>query len=344
MQKQRAKTAKDGRHAGPPARSRKALPPKDRPLTVRDRLTDGRLDFTRSELKVIRELWSNYPAAGLTTIARLARRAGVSDPTVVRLANKLGFEGFVELQEALLAEVENHLSYPLAAMVGQRRDLDPDKLNQTYIGNVIASLAGMQDSILAVDIEAAVNLLTDMRLRISCLGGRFSRFLAALLRTHLKLMRPETTLLDPADSELADRLVDIGRRDVVVIYDFRRYQRNIVRFAIEAKGAGAKIILFTDRWKSPIARNADVVFVVPVETISLLDTMAPALLLTETVTSLVTSRLLTQTRSRMEAMERYRSERRITVGSGTHPAVTPGKPHAGKRRQADKPAADELDI
>lgn len=302
-------------------------------MTVRDRLTDGQLDFTRSELKVIRELWSNYPAAGLTTISRLARRSGVSDPTVVRLANKLGYEGFVELQEALLAEVEDHLSYPLAAMVGGLRQLDQDDPSQTYMGAVTASLHAMQQSILPSDLEAAVALLADMRLRIHCLGGRFSRFLAALLRVHLKLIRPDTDLLDGSDSELADRLVDIGSRDVIVAYDFRRYQTNIVRFALEAKSAGSKIILITDRWKSPIAQHAEVVFAVPVETVSLLDTMVPALLLTEALSSFAANRLQVQARARMEAMERYRSERHITLGSGSGPENRQGAPDPSERKR-----------
>lgn len=75
-------------------------------MSVRDRLTDGAIDFTRSELKIIRELLSNYPASGLNTVAHLASVAGVSDPTVVRLVNKLGFSGYPEFQAALVSEVQ----------------------------------------------------------------------------------------------------------------------------------------------------------------------------------------------------------------------------------------------
>jgi DNA-binding MurR/RpiR family transcriptional regulator len=308
-------------------------------VTVRDRLADSRLAFTRSELKVIRELWANYPAAGLTTISRLARRAGVSDPTVVRLANKLGFEGFVELQEALLAEVEDHLSYPLAAMVGQRREFGQKDIFQNYMGAAIASLHAMQETVLPADLEAAVALLTDGKLRIRCLGGRFSRSLAAILRVHLQLIRPDTELLEGSDADLADRLVDVGPRDVLVVYDFRRYQANVVRFALEAKAAGAKAILITDRWKSPIAQQADVVFTLPVETVSPFDTMVPGLLLTETLIAAIAGQLSAEMRARMETMERYRSARHITLGSMPGPDLVPAPLDPAKKTRRGKAVA-----
>ena len=73
--------------------------------SVRDRLLEPNRNFSNSEMKVVRVLLANYPAAGLTTVSKLSKQAGVSDPTVLRLAQRLGFEGFAEMQDALLAEV-----------------------------------------------------------------------------------------------------------------------------------------------------------------------------------------------------------------------------------------------
>ena len=94
----------------------------------------------RPEMKVVRELWSNYPAAGLTIISQLARRAGGSDPTMVWLASRLGCEGFAELQEALLAEIEGHLRDPMATLVGQGRDFGKDNVHRSYLDGMIVIL------------------------------------------------------------------------------------------------------------------------------------------------------------------------------------------------------------
>src|ERR1700739_2181486 len=61
--------------------------------------------FTPAERKVARELLADYPRAGLETVARLAHRADVSPPSVVRLVTKLGYTGFPDFQEHLRQEV-----------------------------------------------------------------------------------------------------------------------------------------------------------------------------------------------------------------------------------------------
>lgn len=291
-------------------------------MTVRDRMSDTNRNFTPSELKVIRELWSNYPAAGLTTVSRLAKLAGVSDPTVIRLANKLGFAGFVELQQALLSEVEEHSSYPLMALVDQKQPAAPESILASYLDNVTASLRSLHEAILPVDFESAVALLTDRNLRIRCLGGRFSRYLAAILRVHLQLIRPDTELMQGSDSEMADSLVDGGPRDVIIVYDFRRYQTNVIQLTLEAVASGAKAILITDRWRSPIAKHADIVFALAVETVSPFDTMTPGLLLTEALIAAAATQLRSEMSERMETMERFRSAHQITLEALAQPAQT----------------------
>ena len=47
--------------------------------------------FTPSERQLAATLLADYPAAGLQSSVRLAEIAGVSTPTIVRMARKLGY-------------------------------------------------------------------------------------------------------------------------------------------------------------------------------------------------------------------------------------------------------------
>ena len=69
--------------------------------------------LTTTERKPARYLLANYPLAGLETVARFARRAGVSGPSVLRLIGKLGFSGYGEFQRTLREELEARLQSPL---------------------------------------------------------------------------------------------------------------------------------------------------------------------------------------------------------------------------------------
>lgn len=277
-------------------------------MTVRDRLTDANQAFTKSEVKVVRELLANYPVGGLTTISGLAKRAHVSDPTVVRLAHKLGFDGFADFQKNLLAEVEAHLSSPLTILAERRRDTARDDRLQQFLEGMAEATRATSDGILPGHFETAADLLVNPRSRILCLGGRFSRHLAGIMRWHLQQLRPRVELLADPEYELADRLIDICRHDVLVVYDFRRYQPNVIQFSAEAHGRGCKTILITDKWRSPIATTAEIVFSIPVESASPFDTMVPALAITEALIAAVTARSGHKVDDRLESIERIRGD------------------------------------
>ena len=65
--------------------------------------------LTPAEKQLAAHLRRNYPVAGLASITRLGRAAGVSSPTVVRLVQKLSFRGYPEFQAALREELAAQL-------------------------------------------------------------------------------------------------------------------------------------------------------------------------------------------------------------------------------------------
>ncbi|MEC9462292.1 MAG: MurR/RpiR family transcriptional regulator, partial [Pseudomonadota bacterium] len=162
------------------------------------------------------------------------------------------------------------------------------------------------------DFEAAIDAAADLNMRVHCLGGRFSGFLAGLLWSHMKQLRGETRWINGSQADQVDQLVDLGKRDVLFVYDYRRYQIDTIRFARQAAKQGARIVLFTDRWVSPIAEFASVTLMAPVDTVSPYDTMVPAIAQTEALIAGLTARLANQSRGRIERMEELRRSYAIT--------------------------------
>lgn len=60
---------------------------------LKERLNSPEVDLTRAERKVLRALLDDYPRLGLGPMARLARQAGVSDPTILRLVKSSALLG-----------------------------------------------------------------------------------------------------------------------------------------------------------------------------------------------------------------------------------------------------------
>lgn len=312
-------------------RSSKAKVPEPSPApSVRAMLMEADRNFSNAEMLVVRQLLANYPAAGLTTISKLAQLAGVSDPTVLRVATRLGFGGFAELQQALLAEVEAHMRSPLTLGPSERAGTarEAAKLNayQAFLAETAAQVEAVRNETATADYERAANLLCDRKLSVAFLGGRFSRFIASLMQRCLHHIRDGSFIIDGNRADMFDQLVGFDRRHVLVVFDYRRYQTDVVCFAEQAKGRGAQILLFTDRWKSPIARFADVTLVAPTETASPFDTLVTPLVQAEAVIAGIAAQLDDDWRDRAALFEPIRETNQITIGGAAGVSTRRRKP------------------
>ncbi|WP_256839790.1 MurR/RpiR family transcriptional regulator [Ornithinimicrobium faecis] len=279
----------------------------DRPPGTVAQLTRDRLgELSAGERKVGRALLSAYPVAGLETVAELASRAGVSAPTVVRFVARLGFAGYPQLQRALMSEVHAQMGspvqqYPLQAQMPAGEDFL--RFNaETHAGLIHRSFQDLPVS----EFEAAVALLCDETLRVHVIGGRFSHLVAAYLVSHLQLLRGGVHAVPPDEFSRTALVADAGRQDLLVLFDYRRYDPATVRLGEAMAAAGARVLLVTDPWLSPAADVAEVVLSTRVESPSPFDSLVPGLALVETLVTAVVEGRGRDGRSRVERLESVR--------------------------------------
>jgi DNA-binding MurR/RpiR family transcriptional regulator len=225
--------------------------------TIAERLRLHADRFTRAEQRLVGALLGNYPVAGLSSITDVALSAGVSTPTVLRLAKKLGFSGFPSLQSALRDEVAAQLQTPIS-----KHDRWSAEAPEAHILNRFAAaiLENLRTSLKLLDhreFDRIVDLLANRRRGIHIIGGRITKTLAEYLFTHLHMIRPGISLMPAAPASWPQYLLNMGRDDVLVMFDVRRYDPHALDLARLAKSRGAAIILFTDQWMSPIAAISD---------------------------------------------------------------------------------------
>ena len=272
---------------------------------LRDLITDPGLDLTPSERKVVRALLDQYPRNGLGPMARLAEHAGVSDPTIVRLVKKLGFGGYADFQEALLSDMDHRLRSP-RTLLQPRSQQNKNDAWAHYLGDSHRLLVDTQALTQPEDVRILVEWLLDSRHQIYCFGGRFSILLANYLLNHLRLLRPGCFALED-NALLPDRLYDLQRQDVVLVFDYRRYQTQALRVATAAKNNNARVVLFTDVYASPLREMADLIISAPVESASPFDTMVPALAQVEALIACLTLRV-PDPADRLEGIDALRND------------------------------------
>lgn len=192
------------------------------------------------------------------TVAELAAAAGAGAATVVRLATKLGFDGFTELQSSVQHDLANQLR-PAAQRI--REPVGTDLVGrhlQLEQANVQTSLGSIDPAALA----DAVAHLADAAARVFVLAGDNSRGVAQQFVVDLGALRDDVFVLDGNEIAVRRQIALLRPTDVLVTLDFRRYERWLVGAAVDAARAGVWAVTVTDSLLSPLAAHAQRAFVV----------------------------------------------------------------------------------
>ncbi len=277
---------------------------------VKDRIQDRMSALTPAEKLLADILLRGYPVAGLQSITKLADAAGVSTPTVIRLARKLGFHGFSEMQEALRDEASAQIKQPIMKREGWPEGRKDSPAFRDFAEAVFDNLNQTIERLEPETFAAVAKVLADTRRNLFLSGGRITRSNADYFFNHLQIIRPGVTLLSQSPNVWPQYLLDMGARSVLIIFDIRRYESDLVKLASLAKERGAVIVLFTDQWGSPIAKKADHVINALVEVPSSWDSTLGINLIVEALIAEIQTRRSDKAKDRIESLEdMFRSTR-----------------------------------
>jgi DNA-binding MurR/RpiR family transcriptional regulator len=291
--------------------------------------------LTPAERRVAAVVADDPEAVAFGTVADVARRAGTSGATVVRLAAKLGFDGFVELQAAVRDEMARRLR-PASERI--RRPAAGDVLGlalATEMANVAGTLEGVDRASFerAVEILSGVasssNGLSERRThrqggsgapkvaasagrggggrpgtgRVLVLSGDASSGIAGLFAAELSMLRPAVTLVGGSEVRVARQLADVGPSDVVVVIDLARYDRAVLDAAGRAADRGATLVAMTDSALSPLASVAAVSFTASVTGAGPFDSHVGLLALANALLAGAAARLRRSATDRLDQVE-----------------------------------------
>jgi DNA-binding MurR/RpiR family transcriptional regulator len=250
---------------------------------VRERLGQ----MTPAERRVARALLATYPSAGLESLPQLAESAGVTGPTVLRFVRKVGFDGYPDFQRSLREEVQARsegLPSLYVARAGDPRDDVVLRSQEAFDRALDATFASAS---LRSDLGEVVSLLSDRKRKLWFIGGRFSQLAATYLALQLRMVRPGCGIIDDEPTRRVQDTMEITRRDVVCVFDYRRYQADTIAAARVAGERGAEVVVFTDPWLSPAAEHARHVLISHVDSASPFDSLLGAFALTEIIAAKV---------------------------------------------------------
>ncbi len=272
-------------------------------LTISDRIQNQLEDLTRAERQLAQSILENYPASGLGTLSALAKDAQVSVPTVARTVQKLGFNGYPEFQAELREELKAKAKNPIAKHDTWAEGAPSEHLLNRFTDAVIDNIRHTLGQINPSDFDKACEMTADTNRHLYIVGGRVTHTLAEYLFLHMQVIRPQITHIQSTSNAWPHYLLDVKEEDVFIIFDMRRYENNTLKLAEMAHAKGAKLILFTDQWRSPVHQLAEISFGSRIVVPSAWDSAVTPLLLLETMISTVQNLTWGDTKDRMEVLE-----------------------------------------
>jgi DNA-binding MurR/RpiR family transcriptional regulator len=268
-------------------------------MTVGARLHDVRDELTATERRLAEIVLDEPQTVAFGTVAAYATAAGTSGASVVRFANHLGYDGFIELQADVQAELSSHLR---PAVERIRQPAHDDVVGRTLaveLENVRASLEAIDRRALA----AAATRLAAHKARVVVLPGSASYGVGYHLADQLGLLRDDVVLAWGAPAAVTAALASLKRTDVVVAIDVRRYDVSVLDAASVVTKRGVPLIAITDSALSPLAVGATITFKIEGEGAGPFDSQTGAMAVANALVTSVAQRLRASATRRLDRVE-----------------------------------------
>ncbi len=213
-----------------------------------------------SQRKVAEYVFHHLNDAILSNTMQIAKKAGVSEATVIRCVNSLGFASFSEFKRIIGQKVLEGASTSRRLIDSSETLESSPSLFLDIISGDIEKIGELNRKISEKTFQQAVDKLCGAR-NLYVLGLRSSYALAFYLAFDLRFFLDSVRLIELGVGDLPEQVRDITPSDVLVTISFKRYTRKTVDITEMIKKKGAYIIAITNSELSPIAQISDLALI-----------------------------------------------------------------------------------
>lgn len=186
------------------------------------------------------------------TIGVTAKQVGCSEATLVRLAKRLGYQGYPELRENLLREDADEIASIIR--------INSDDSSQTITSNIVnATILSLRDSIASLDykhLDSAITAISGARRILFATAGDANVVALAGVQKFARIGLPASYNAD-YDAQLI-ALSQMTHGDVLFCVSHSGRTKNVYNLAKVAKSRSVLVIALTSFPESPLAKSSDI--------------------------------------------------------------------------------------
>ena len=258
--------------------------------------------FSKGQKRIANYIIENYDKAAYMTASKLGAIVDVSESTVVRFADELGFDGYPEFQHSLREIVRTKLTSFQRVEVANNIIGDSDILTKVLTldaEKIKHTLEGVSREAFNATVDKIISAKN-----IYIMGVRSSSYLAGFLNYNLRMIFDNVRLVSTTSgSEIFEEIMSIDEDDVMVAISFPRYSKRIINAVDFAKSAGCDVIAITDSVISPIASAADQLLIAESDMLSFADSLAAPMSIINAIVVAVAKKKQAELETRLRMLE-----------------------------------------
>jgi len=233
----------------------------------RERIRERYEKLTPSFRRIADYLLDNYQEAAFLTGSQLAKKLRVDPATVVRFAQRLGYDGYPDLARDVRALVQEELQVQEPVLEAQPET--PAELLRAILLSEAQNLERLGRSLTDSVVEEIVQAILKAR-HILVVGQGPLAGEAAAVAHRLNILGLSAKALNMDLVNVSMALQGVGEGDLVLGLEISEYAfgsvdaTNLLRMAAQQ---GATTVSITGRASAPLARAADITVAVPTASI-----------------------------------------------------------------------------
>lgn len=213
--------------------------------------------LTNSERKVADYIIKHTSEATFDTVNGLSKKVGTSTTTIMRLAAKMGYSGYAELQNDLQEYIMNN-SAPKERLISNLQNVKENQLWSQTANYYIQQINQLFNQIDQTSLDEVVSIIKSSK-NVYCTCVRSGLPVGQYFSQNVNRIHGNCSMIVADLSDWVDEIISMGPDDVLVAISFPRYANRIHEFVKIAKEKNVKIVIITDTYTAPVVEFGDVV-------------------------------------------------------------------------------------
>lgn len=239
---------------------------------INERIKENFQQLSRSQKKVAYYLLENMEEAVLVSANQIAGNSDVSEATVHRLAQELGYDSYRTMKHEIHEFVR--MNYRSVRNLVSTTSLKQDDWLEQHFMQEAENIVETSNNI----NQPEINITAEALLKASNIwiaGWRMGLTVTSYLQFILKYMLGNSFMIP--QGEAAEYATYFKKEDVVFVCAFPRYDKQVLQIAKIAQERGAYVIGITDSTISPVEKYMNICLLAKCKSKSFLDSYTAAI-------------------------------------------------------------------